>query len=74
MTQTPLDRAHASMMADEADDTARLRFYERMADIEVFLLLEQEPDARFPGRGYSLAPGSRPLRAADAPRTRRSRA
>lgn len=43
MTQTPLDLAHAAMMADEADDTARLRFYERMADIEVFLLLEHEP-------------------------------
>ncbi len=43
--QTPLDVAHAAMMADENNDTARLRFYERMADVELFLLLEDEPDA-----------------------------
>ena len=43
--ETPLDTAHAAMMADEANDTARLRFYERMADVELFLLLETEPDA-----------------------------
>lgn len=43
--QTPLDAAHAAMMADETDDTARLRFYERMADVELFLLLEDEPAA-----------------------------
>ena len=42
---TPLDIAHAAMMADEGDDAARLRFYERMADVELFLLLEAEPDA-----------------------------
>ena len=42
---TPLDIAHAAMMADESDDAARLRFYERMADVELFLLLEAEPDA-----------------------------
>ena len=42
---TPLDIAHAAMMADESDDAARLRFYERMADVELFLLLEDEPDA-----------------------------
>ncbi len=43
--QTPLDVAHAAMMADDNNDTARLRFYERMADVELFLLLEDEPDA-----------------------------
>lgn len=44
MTETtPLDIAHAAMMADEGDDIARLRFYERMADVEMFLLLEDEP-------------------------------
>ncbi len=42
---TPLDTAHAAMMADDANDAARLRFYERMADVELFLLLEAEPDA-----------------------------
>lgn len=44
MTETPLDLAHAAMMAAEDDDTARLRFYERIADVELFLLLEAEPD------------------------------
>ena len=43
MTQTPLDTAHAAMIAAPDDDTARLRFYERMADVELFLLLEEEP-------------------------------
>lgn len=41
---TPLDTAHAAMMNDEGDAAARLRFYERMADVELFLLLEGEPD------------------------------
>ncbi len=41
---TPLDTAHAAMMADEGNDTARLRFYERIADVELFMLLEDEPD------------------------------
>ena len=44
MTETPLDTAHAAMMAAPDDDTARLRFYERMADVELFLLLEAEPE------------------------------
>jgi hypothetical protein len=42
--QTELDRAHAGMMLDEDNTTARLRFYERLADTEFFLLLENEPD------------------------------
>jgi hypothetical protein len=41
---TPLDEAHAAMMAAEDDDNARLRFYERVADIELYLLLEGEPE------------------------------
>ena len=41
---TPLDEAHAAMMAAQYDDAARLRFYERVADVELFLLLEAEPD------------------------------
>ncbi|GAA6179672.1 MULTISPECIES: SseB family protein [unclassified Shimia] len=41
---TPLDQAHASMEAATQDDAARLRFYERLADAELFLLLEKEPE------------------------------
>lgn len=41
--QTPLDAAHAAMTANDADDAARLRFYERLADSELFLLLTEEP-------------------------------
>ncbi len=40
--QTPLDVAHAAMEADPADDAARLRFYERLAETELFLMLETE--------------------------------
>ncbi|WP_299415420.1 SseB family protein [uncultured Sulfitobacter sp.] len=43
MDPTPLDIAHAAMSAAPDDDTARLRFYERMADAELYLLLEEEP-------------------------------
>ena len=39
---TPLDIAHARMEAAPDDDAARLRFYGRMADAELFLLLETE--------------------------------
>lgn len=39
---TPLDTAHAAMEAAPQDDTARLRFYERLADCELCLLLTQE--------------------------------
>jgi hypothetical protein len=41
---TPLDVAHAAMTADPEDGAARLRFYERVADAELFLLLEHEPE------------------------------
>ncbi|MGB3245179.1 MAG: SseB family protein [Sulfitobacter sp.] len=40
---TPLDTAHAAMMVAPDDDTARLRFFERIADVELFLLLDAEP-------------------------------
>lgn len=40
---TPLDSAHSAMMAAPEDETARLRFYERVADVELFMLLEAEP-------------------------------
>lgn len=41
---TELDAAHAAMMADDTDDVARLRFYERLADTELFMLLEAEAE------------------------------
>ncbi len=37
--QTPLDQAHTLM---EVDETQSLRFYERLADAELFLILEEE--------------------------------
>lgn len=40
--QTPLDVAHGLMQADPNDDTARLRFFERLADSELFMLLSHE--------------------------------
>ncbi|MAY86756.1 MAG: hypothetical protein CML02_08595 [Pseudooceanicola sp.] len=40
---TPLDTAHAAMEAAPADDAARLGFYARLADGELFLLLTTEP-------------------------------
>ncbi len=43
MTETILDRAHQAMAAAPEDDAARLRFYERLADSELFLLLDSEP-------------------------------
>lgn len=39
---TPLDQAHAAMEAAPEDDAARLRFYERLADCELFLMLTEE--------------------------------
>lgn len=42
MTQTPLDQAHAAMTAAPEDDAARLRFFERLGDAELFLLLAEE--------------------------------
>ncbi len=40
---TPLDQAYAEMEASPDIDALRLRFYERLADSEMFLLLEAEP-------------------------------
>lgn len=47
---TAIDAAHAVMVAAPEDDAARLRFYERLADAELFLLLEAEP------QGETIAP------------------
>ena len=44
MTPTELDTAHAAMEAEPENDAARLRFYERLADSEMFLLLASEPE------------------------------
>ncbi len=41
---TALDTAYDAMAAAPEDDAARLRFYERVADGELFLLLETEAD------------------------------
>lgn len=41
---TELDAAHEAMQAAPEDDVLRLRFYERLSDGEVFLLLDHEPD------------------------------
>lgn len=41
---TPLDQAHQTMAARPDDDAARLRFYERLAEVELFLLLKKEPE------------------------------
>ncbi|GAA6209608.1 SseB family protein [Cognatishimia sp. WU-CL00825] len=50
MTDTPLDTAHAAMQGAQGDDAARLRFYERLADAELFLLLTKEVE------GESISP------------------
>ncbi len=42
--ETELDIAHVAMEAAPEDDAARLRFYERLADNEMFLLLAGEPE------------------------------
>ena len=39
---TPLDAAYAAMEAAPQDDAARLRYYERLADGEMVILLESE--------------------------------
>ena len=44
MTETVLDQAHAGMQAAPDDDAARLRFFERLGDAELFLLLEAEAE------------------------------
>ncbi len=41
-TPTPLDLAHAAMQDAPDEDAARLRFFDRLADAELFLLLAAE--------------------------------
>jgi len=47
---TRLDLAHAAMEAAPDDDRLRLRFHERIADAELFLMLTEEP------KGETLSP------------------
>lgn len=41
---TDLDEAHEAMESAPEDDAARLRFYERLADTELFMLLGEEAE------------------------------
>jgi hypothetical protein len=44
MALTPLDHAHADMMENPDDDALRLKFYQRLADTTLFVLLSKEPE------------------------------
>jgi len=48
--ETPIDAAHAAMEAAPEDGGVRLRFYERIADAELYLLLTAE------ARGENISP------------------
>lgn len=69
MTETPLDIAHKAMSAAPNDDALRLRFFERLGDAELFLLLESEaegdavtPQVFDPGSGSIVLVFDRPER------------
>ncbi|MEO0379775.1 MAG: SseB family protein [Pseudomonadota bacterium] len=69
MTETPLDIAHVAMSAAPEDDALRLRFFERLGDAELFLLLESEatgdavtPQVFDPGSGSIVLVFDRPER------------
>jgi hypothetical protein len=56
---TPLDTAHAAMMQDETDDAARLSFYSKLADTELFLLLDgDDGDDQVTPRLFDLEEGA----------------
>lgn len=56
---TLLDAAHAALSADPESEALRLRFYERLADGEMFLLLEKEADGQvLDPRVFDLESGS----------------
>jgi len=58
MDETSLDRAHAAMTATPTDRQARLAYYHRLADCELYLLLSAEPeDVRFDPAIYPLEDG-----------------
>ena len=50
MIETPLDHAHADMEAAPEDGQARLKFFERLADAELFMALQNE------GEGDTVTP------------------
>lgn len=55
---TFLDAAHAAVSADPGNEALRLRFFERLADGEMVLLLEREPVAgRLEPRVFALEDG-----------------
>lgn len=57
-TPTPLDAAHAAMTAAPEDGAARLRFFERVLDAELFVLLDADPtDERIRPRLVDLDAG-----------------
>jgi len=55
---TPLDTAHARMQSAADDDAARLGFYARLAEAELFVLLEREAE------GASISPRVFPVEGA----------
>ena len=58
MTETVLDRAHGAMAEAPEDDALRLRFYERLADAELFVLLDAEAEGdRVVPRVFALEDG-----------------
>ena len=69
MIETPLDGAHDAMVRAPDDDALRLRFYERLGDAELFLLLAGEaegdqvsPQVFDPGAGPIVLVFDRPER------------
>ncbi len=44
MTETPLDEFFAAMQAAPEDTFARLRFYDRLAGTEIFVMLSRDPE------------------------------
>lgn len=55
---TPLDAAHAAMLADPEDDLARLRYYRTLAATDLCLMLDGEPDGdRLTPRVFPLEDG-----------------
>lgn len=65
MTETPqddataLDQAYGQMQAAPEDGAARLRFYERLADSELFLMLSKEPEGERISPELFETPGGR---------------
>ena len=58
MIETPLDRAMAAMSSGAEDDAARMAFYSRLIDAELFLLLQSEPvDGAIEPQVFDLSDG-----------------